>query len=229
MAKLNSKQTREIGIKAAQAHPAVTGLTLEQIEAMDGYDARRTAAQVIFDAIPAESWPESKSPMDFKLGFVDAAQTVWARVVKDRDAKRQAWKRALGGITVEQMRAKVDALYRAANLRGSQFEDGDYRSSLRVRRGWGLEADISVRFEADYDRKLVNFENVQQAVYPITATVEVSWSSSGRSLAQAMACITLYEEVVRLAAEVEVLVNDERVIRTYGIEEPAETAGEAQN
>ena len=76
--------------------------------------------------------------------------------------------------------------------------------SVLFRRGWGIEADISIRFTRDTSDRHKHPKLVPEVL--------VTWSSTHRSVPQAMAAIALYEEVVKAAALIQCTLEGEDIV-----------------
>ncbi len=87
---------------------------------------------------------------------------------------------------------------------------------LGVERGWAVGCDLYVKFPlwGAYDDRVEDPEN-NKVWMKVNYEIELSWSSSGRTPLQALACVNLYKEMVDLAAEIEAyLVSNDIVFST---------------
>ena len=105
----------------------------------------------------------------------------------------------------------------AANIRGMKsLNDSTFGGglSLEFERGWTIGCRLSIRFDLDYDSRVTNPDNTKQAVTFFKPVIDLTWSSTGRTVAAATASLALYREVIELAAELEAVLN-ESAIRKY--------------
>lgn len=91
--------------------------------------------------------------------------------------------------------APVDAIYTMPE----EISDFIY---IEIERAWTVGANISIRFQND--RKLFETETGKLMVSFCKLRTEITWSSTGRTVEQAQACIDLYQEMVNLARTLEV-------------------------
>lgn len=86
-------------------------------------------------------------------------------------------------------------------------------TTLRIdaRRAWGVNGTLSVRLNVNDHAHPTAPERAAGANWSISmyrGTVEVSWSSTGRSVAAATAALALYRELVELGAELEAVLGE---------------------
>lgn len=104
--------------------------------------------------------------------------------------------------------------YTRQELENPPFED--HMPSLEWRRSFSTSCGLYVRFDRDLDyagRDAVKDGKAKTYAERWIPTVEVTWSSTGRSVSQATAAIALYQQVTRLAAEIEARLGDESIGR----------------
>ena len=83
---------------------------------------------------------------------------------------------------------------------------------VEVNRGWGIHGSLYVNMtlgERDKTEDGVNFRYLHPEA-------ELSWSSTGRSVAQALASIEVYTELTKLGALIEAVLNEKPVVNIEG-------------
>lgn len=221
MAKLTKSDAISAVKNIARVEAEALNKPLAWIEATP-YDARRAEARAILAArtqLQAIVDTSDKYWPDVEEAFVDETLAVWGRQERERNRLRKAFADACRGITAEQAAAKVVALVESLRLRGARVSTSS-GVSVTVERAWGVSADLYVRFESDYTA-VSNPDDETQRAYRYHVETKVTWSSTGRSLAEAQASVALYRELVDAMAEVEAVMSHERVVQTYGLPEPA--------
>lgn len=108
--------------------------------------------------------------------------------------KEAALERAL---TAQQAAELVAELASKFGPRDAQINKGLY-TSVRIERGWGISADVFVNM-APGDME----EFTDGTMMRCNPRIEISWSSTGRTVSQAQASIALYQEITNLAALIE--------------------------
>lgn len=188
------------------------------------YQALRGEALTLARTVAVQNPPDTRYIDAFVDAYTDRLMAIWHGLVKRQDRDRSAWKRALTGLTVEQAVDKVQKLVEGFHIRG--ICDGDMGRydglTVTVERSWGVNADLYIRYERT-DDKTTNPDNSNESAGTYRFTTSISWSSTGRSLAQATASVKLYQELIEVAAEVEAVMKEDRVIWTWGIPEPVRT------
>jgi len=139
-------------------------------------------------------------------------QTPEQKAAAELERRRESYRKALtNGITREQATAKVGTIIEQAAIRGAKPIYGSYDGRLSVERGWGLGVDLYVTIGQDYSSRVVNPDDKDECVFFHNVRVEITWSSTGRSVAKAHAAVTLYAEVVALAAEIEAVLAEDPI------------------
>jgi hypothetical protein len=133
---------------------------------------------------------------------------------RELESKRRTYTRALNnGLSYEEAVQTAKRIIVETAIRGCQPEYGD-GLSCEYKRGWGINATLYVRFNRVWEKRVTNPDNNRQSIEFWEARVEVSWSSTGRDVADAVAAIKLYTEVTELAAELQSVLT-ERPITSY--------------
>lgn len=216
MTTLNKTQTIDLAKKLARENTTVQAQTIEQINEMSWQDRTNTAADLArISRAMASTDVNLKYGEVFVSAFVDATQSIWGGKVRDLDKKRQSWRSAITGISASQAEAQVKALIESLHIRGAR----DYGGGVEVERSFAIGGNLYVRFDRDYDTKVVNPDNANQRAGVYRVRVELNWSSTGRTIAEATAAVKLYQELIDAAAEVEVVMNREHIIWTYGVDD----------
>ncbi|MGZ6067064.1 MAG: hypothetical protein ACXWVM_31995 [Polyangiales bacterium] len=110
----------------------------------------------------------------------------------------------------------VADLLREQSVRGMRALDvPTYGSSLHIefKRAWSVSCDLSLSFSSG-ERTAVHARrssSVEDHVWVQRPNVQVCWSSSGRDVATATACLALYREVIELAALIEARLAEETI------------------
>lgn len=140
--------------------------------------------------------------------------------------RKDFMKAILYGRSIDDAAKIVNKIVTAANIRGmrhmSEFNGGS--GYIEFERGNRIGCSMSIRFDHDYDSRVVNPDNPQQAVAFFTPNVEVTWSSTGRDVAAATASLNLYREVIELAAEIETVLKEESIKRYWSLGSPDQPA-----
>lgn len=209
---LNKTQTVDLAKKLARENATVQAQTIEQINDMTWQDRQRIAADL---ARVASVDVNLKHGDVFVSAFVDAVQSIWGGKVRELDHKRQAWRRAITGISASKAEAQVKALIESMHIRGAR----EFSGGIEVERSFSIGGHLYVRFDRDYDTKVVNPDNPEQRAGVYNIRVELNWGSTGRTIAEATAAVKVYQELIDAAAEVEVVMNREHIIWTYGVDD----------
>lgn len=117
---------------------------------------------------------------------------------------------------------KAAQIILASNIRGirtdhkGRLADQDFgfdggHVSVSYERGWAMGCDLNISMAYGEPEKEKN-----GTIHEIRiARVQVSWSSTGRTPAAALAAVTLYSEVTALAAEIETVLGETTYGKTY--------------
>jgi len=223
MAKMTKTAAKTV---AAQAVGAFTSsFSLDDLDAMN-YDARRTEAKAIARREATRlgaagllgSAPEDVSGA-FVDEFVEKLLGAWGSRTKQREIARRNWRTALGGITADVAKAQIVALVESMHIRGARVTS----DRVEVERAWAVGATLYIRMETEYDSKIVNPDDDTQAVGRYAVHTELSWSGTSRSIAEATASVAVYNELIAAAAEIEAVMQRERIIWTWGVPEKTTT------
>lgn len=217
MAKMTKTAVVELAKRAARADSRVTGMTFDQLEALS-YDERKArASSLAIDTESRRSQLEPHLSVAYIGAYADEVLAAWSRVDRDRQAARNAFARLMTSKTVEQAGELVHALLTSMNVRGAtiseRFGGGVY---VNVERGWAVGATLSVSFERVDGTVLTNPDNANQRAGEFAIKTELGWSSTGRTIAEAVAAMKLYSELIDAAAEIESVMTRERVIWRMG-------------
>lgn len=190
--------------------------TLEEIQAMTWNDRETLARQLARDAASGivPGW-NTKYAEAFLEAYRSAVENVWSTKTYELEQKRQTWQRATRGLTYQEAADKIKALITSFNLRGVKPNGG---LDVTVERAWGYGASLYVRIERT-DVRIENPDDVAQRAGTYTVTTKLSWSSTGRSIAESVAATKLYTELIEVAAEVEAVMLHEHIYWTYGVPE----------
>jgi FAD/FMN-containing dehydrogenase len=115
------------------------------------------------------------------------------------------------------LKAALEGRVRGRRVRLELSRD-DYLT-LEVERAWAVTASLYVRLESDWNGRLVNPDNDREVARLMRYAVELSWSSTHRSVAAAAASVALYRELVELAAEVEAILAEGRIATVMNLDE----------
>lgn len=224
MAKMNKSEAVEAAKNLARKSVAVNALTIDNLNDMPSYAARKAVAHhyalTELDGNVIDTLPKYQG--DVVDAYVDAATGVWASKVKQLENARRTFASAVKSMTVAQAREKITGLVKSFHLRGLQ--DSDDLMSVNVERAWGVSASVYFRYDGRHDNPITNPDDESQRVYSHSLRIEFSWSSTGRSMAEALASANLYRELIDMAAEVEAVMGREKVVSTWGIPEPVAVA-----
>jgi hypothetical protein len=229
--KLTKTDTIEAAKSLVQGHPGIEALTVPEIGALD-YSQRVEVARNFLRALlpmlsPSMEAARLNRMADFDGAFIDAAMKVWGNKVSELERRRRAFKKASSGITAEQAVAKIKALVESFRIRGSERSHAGYDGyTLEIERAWGVSGTLYIRLERE-DGRTVNPDDDHQYAGSYRVATSMSWSSSTRTLAESVAVVKLYQELIEVAAEVEAVMARERVSWTWGVPEPAVEAPEA--
>lgn len=221
MAKMTKTALKELAVKLARTQPT---MTVEQLDAMQ-YDGRRAeAARLAVAAVGTAKAAGLRDDFEndvraFGEAFVDHLLDAWGRQIKERDGRRAAWKRAGTGLTAEQASAKIVALLESMRIRGAKVE-GSCGVRVEVERAWAVGGTLYVGMDRNYAARIVNPDNDRQAAGEYKLKTELSWSGTSRSLADSIASVAVYTELIQAAAEVEAVMSHERVVWTFGLDDP---------
>jgi hypothetical protein len=210
------EMAKNLGRDAASG---VADLTLEQINDMT-WDARQVRARELGNVALAnalEGGLNTTYQNEFVGAYADAVMGAWGGKVKRHEELRRRFQRACSGLTLEQAVAKAKALMESFHVRGAQISDG-YNLSLRVERAWAVDASLYVQFTQS-DDMVENPDDPKQRAGSYSVHAELSWGSTTRDVANAVAVIKLYQELTEVAAEIEAVMGHERIIYTWGIPE----------
>ena len=219
MSKIQTKKAAEaLGRQHAETINKAFPRTWQEVDAMSGHIESRSAALDQLGAVPVEV-------EKFRDAYVDAfilhLSQLWCEVSKAHTRGVQIFQRACQCLTQEQAVAKVKALIESMHIRGARVSDG-CGMGVYVERAWGVSASLYVKFDRDYDYKVINPDNDTQCAGRYNVVVELSWSSTTRRVSDAVASIKLYQELTEAAAEIEAVMSHESVVWTFGIPEPVE-------
>lgn len=226
MAKKMTKQAvAALADKAAQTQRDV--FTLDQLDGMD-YNAKRTEAQRLAQIgvdtavatgamVPGVGTGEVEG---FVAAFVDRLTSLWNGRVTERETARRNWRRALDGMTAKQATAELKALADGMHLRAKRIDTDGWGLHIEFERAWTVSADVYLRWDHDYEG-VANPDDASQKAGRYSVRCEIGWSSTSRSVSDALAAVTLYRQAVEAAAELEAVASRMKVIWTYGIEREA--------
>ena len=223
MTKIQTKKAaEELGRRHAETINKAFPLTWQEVDAME-WRSRNTAARAQIGEAPAEA---EKFADAYVQAAVDALVKLWHQVSKAHDTAVKNFERACQGLTHEQAVSKVKALLEDMRIRGASISEG-FGLSMNVRRAWAVEASLYVKFDRDYEPDAVNPDDETQRAGCYKLVVELSWSSTTRSVSGALASVKLYQELTEAAAEIEAVMSHERVVWTFGLEEEPIVQSEA--
>lgn len=215
MAKMTKQQIEQAAVSAARA-VRDAHLTFAEISLLTYEQRQARAAQAAMAYAAQQTQPGPAMDSRFASAFHEELLRVWARTVKAKENARREWRRLIGSKTVAQ--ASADARQRIVEMqiRGAQISDGS-GVTVSVTRG-PISADLYVSFDADYDHLMKNPDNAEQRIATLTPRVRISWSGTSRTVAEATLALTIYRELAEAGAEIEAVLSNETVIRTFGFE-----------
>lgn len=216
---MNRSEVETAAKAIARKDMAVNGLTATELEAMSWDDKLKATRAIANGYLPAAltlGLP-GKHTLLYTETLENTLVEIWNAKVQRLKNARHHWTHMSSGLTVKEATAKVKVLVESFHLRGMRPLDGDHGVSVEVARSWGVEANLYIRFDSnDSEReRLVNPDNKDEWVYTYRLRVETSWSSTTRTLAESVASIKLYQELVEVAAEVEAMINREKVVHVH--------------
>lgn len=224
MAKITKTAVKAAAAAAAKliALPDNAG-TLDYCE---GTDLARTLALAAADGMPTEFNSDASFYELFRaaaemeiIGRVDAARRKVRQAQEEINKQRAEYREARRNwLTTRRAADKLVEFVKSFHIRGMEDQESGGRSymHMRIDRGWALGASVTFKFEPAYGRKRINPDNTQQAVIPMEFSVELGWSSTGRSVADSVAAIALYRELTEMAAEAESVFGRERIGEYWG-------------
>lgn len=213
MAKMNKSAAVEAAKNLARRHVEANAMTVEQVNALGDYNARRTAAARLYLPINLDT----DYRRDAQGAFEDAVLNIWGSKLKALENARKRFQSAAKSMTLEQAHAKITELVKSFRLRG--LRDSSDLTSVTVERACGVSASVYFRYEREDGLGIVNPDDETQRVNSYALRIEFSWSSTGRTMAEALASANLYRELIDMAAEVEAVMGREKVVSTWGIPE----------
>ena len=226
MAKLKTKsEVRDFAKKTARTIPVVNDKTRQELEALSWEDRRKVARQLAIEIDNLATTQEVVHELHrdhFRREFEDVVLDIWGSKIQEHQRKVKRYLNALQGTRLDDASKQVIELVRSMNIRGMKLPSEAYYLSFGIgRNGLWIDGSFTVSFDRAYDsdKKIVNPDNPQQAVGYYEPKVTLSWGSTTRSVADAVAAIKLYNDLINAAAEVESFLGQLRIIWTYGIEE----------
>lgn len=214
MAKMSKTDLVAFMKNAAQSCRQVTEQTIAEIEAMD-YSARRNVAFQLAREVTMPETNPSYEPYG-REAFVEKSLSIWAGKETELKHKREAFRRACTGLTTQQATAKVKALLESMQVRGARVSDG-YSINMEVERG-RCSARLYVKMERD-DQSIINPDDNGQRADSYTVTCEIGTTGTSYTLSEMAVMHKIHAELLDAANEVQVLMDREHIIWTYGIPE----------
>lgn len=219
MAKLNKSEAIEAAKNMAHRNITANGVRVEQLNSMT-YEERKAEAERIYVESAA---PRIDTHQQYLAAaheaFTNAVLGIWESKRKAFETARRHFQTVAAGLSTTDAYKKINDIVKAFNIRGISPSSSEYRSTVQVERAWGVGATVYFSYDRSSDA-LVNPDDSNQRVYTYSLKVEISWSGTSRSLAEATASIALYRELTEMAAEVEAIMQRERVVYRYGFPEP---------
>lgn len=219
MAKLNKSEAVAAAKNLARSNATANAMTITDINALD-WDARRQLARKLTDTGTANRIDtHAQYQPAVREAYEDAILSIWGAKIKDQQNARCEFAQACKGLTADEARAKIAQLVDSFKIRGRR----NYTTSgvtLDVERAWGVAGALYITLERDHDNAIVNPDDENQRAYRYRVETKLSWSSTGRTIAEALASTKLYTELIEVAAEVEAVMNHERIVYVYGLPEP---------
>ena len=198
MAKMNQRQAKDLGEQLARV--AYRDVTDMQLDAMD-YEGRNAFIKTNMPEAPADMTPEHTAL--FIASCEATARNIFSTKAAQLRSKRHAWKVRIGGLTAEQASARIHELVKETGIRGVHCNgDTQWTPTVRMSRAGG-EADATVYFRLDRNEdEIVNPDDETQKAGTYSLRAEISWSSTTRSIENALVSAKLYEDAALLASEV---------------------------
>lgn len=179
--------------------------------------------------LPVEHFETYRAAFELAVGErLNEAFRKIRQAEQEAQEKRRRFAEARRWMTVKQAGAKLREFVESFHLRGLRplrSESWGEYVSIEVERAWAVSVNVYFKWESDYKAMVRNPDDERQAVMPMRFSAEVSWSSTGRSVEQALACIALYREVTEMAAEAMAVFGAEHVGIYHG---PAEEVTEPE-
>lgn len=222
MAKMTKDDAKQAGRKAAEqlVGAAEQAMTLAQLEAMEWSDLRGLVETLKSEALILATDVHDKVRAEWSSAFESRAFAILAARPK---ARKDALNR-FDSIYRHYLRpdaAKAEIIKQLASApRGTRVEDG-WSIRFTIQRG-AAHAEVCCRLDSGYDNKgITHPDDPRRQLYVIEPVVEVSWSSSGRSVAEAIVEAGLHRDAAEFAAELECFAKSLKVVRVWEPEQPA--------
>jgi len=216
MAKLTKTEAIERARDMARTNADINALTAHDIVGLDYQQRRVLAAEIQRASSVAYIDTPDRYMGDVVNAFERQAFDIWLNKERALTLKRKAWQRALTSSTLEQAKTKVVELLTAMHIRGMNIGDSFF-GSFSVRRA-DEDAALYVRFNST-ENTMKNPDDETQTAHFYTVQCELSWSSTGRSLARSAVAIKLYSELLDAANEITQMFEREQVVSTWGVPE----------
>ena len=212
MAKMLKCDVRQMAKKMARID--FTVLTPLEAEKMDG----KARDQMAKNAAKTHAANVSDFAETFIAEYIEAVRGVFSNKFTQLRSARHTWQRYVGGMTLDAAQTEVTKLAMESGIRGVVVEDS-FGPTIYIRRAnREIEAAIYVRFDRN-DDEVLNPDDPTQKAGSYNARLDLSWSSSTRSLAAAQANVAAYQDAVTLAAELQAWLERQRITWTWGIPE----------
>jgi hypothetical protein len=217
---LTKTQTIELAQNLGRKNEAVQNMTVAEWDAMEYSDRLKWAVQVtadVFAALPVETLATIKDEYigAFKSAHSDQISGMCYSKSKALAKARHDFKRWASSKTVQQVTTELAELAKGSGVRGLSLRNFLTDVSIEVDRA-GLEGSLYVRFDSNFDECIVNPDDANHRVISYALRLDISWSSSNRTPAQAAVAVKVYQDLVDLANEIEATYSRERIVTVHG-------------
>lgn len=229
MAKLDKRETRSLAIRIVRSLDQFKDLTVEKVNEMNlptYADKQQFAFKLLHHGMVITNSEISKvkaaNMKDFNEAFIDEVINRLTAPEVERRRAIDRFRSELGrSITLDVMMKRLIDHVKSMNIRGARLSERHSGLYLTVTRGWSIEVNLSIDFNRSFDssQRMVNPENDKQAIGRYSHKLDITWSSTQRSLASAQASVVLYQEIVNIAAELESMIEDKTVRWEMGFDE----------
>lgn len=189
-------------------------------------DAVMTVVVPVAEAVPDGADPEvwGEAVRTATLARFETEGKKIAAAQRNLENARRNYRDALTWPRGWEALAEAARIIKAVNIRGMRGGDLTGLSNyihVEFERGWAIGASLSIRLDRE-GREVANPDaapDLFDGVGRLAAVVEVGWSSTSRTVAEATASLALYREVTELAAELEATL-DRMKIGSYAGPDP---------
>jgi hypothetical protein len=234
--KLTKAETLQLARTHAQAAARLYTPTPAEQDAMSFAERQDKIAGIAASIMAAPEVAARTSYLaEYESEYRSALSAEWAKPVRQRDAARKEWRRLLSGLRMDDAKVRVQQLLADARIRNARITDNYDGVTIEVERTFSVSATLYVRFERkDWsDHGVTNPDADGQRAGVYAQRCELSWGGMSHGVSDALACVSLYRDLIEIAAEIEAVFARLTVVWTWGLpepepeEQPAETLADA--